>query len=306
MSSLEDRYRRLLAWYPRDHRAAHEDEMVGVLLASAAPGQTRPGLGDRADLLWGGLKLHTRRAFGRTSAPDWRDALALTGVAGTLAVLIQVLTTTVDAAASGFWVAWPFVQLPLIVAVAAGVLLNQRWVAAPAAWLLFAYMTPWTLMTSAPLVGQVVLDAWVLVVLGTAVALTLTRTPRYGLRLAGPRRLLQLTALLVAVQLWEASMYWLRATPDSLIVLLPVFVVYAIACGYALSSSLGRRCLAILALPVAGGLASTEVLLFQGSGWLPAVLLGLALVPFAWAGRSISRRGRADGGGEGVAAGGRA
>ncbi|MGW5162218.1 hypothetical protein ACWEPN_42680, partial [Nonomuraea wenchangensis] len=42
MSSLETRYRRLLAAYPRDHRARHEEEMLGVLLAGARPGQTRP------------------------------------------------------------------------------------------------------------------------------------------------------------------------------------------------------------------------------------------------------------------------
>lgn len=48
MSPLEGRYRRLLRWYPADHRAAHEDEMIGVLLDDAEPGRERPGAAVRS------------------------------------------------------------------------------------------------------------------------------------------------------------------------------------------------------------------------------------------------------------------
>jgi hypothetical protein len=302
MSSLEHRYRRLLAWYPRDHRAVHEDEMVGVLLASANPGQTRPGMHDRADLLWGGLKLHTRRAFGRASAPSWQDALAVVGVVGTLVLLILELVTT------AIWARWEvppatqLIQAVLIVAVASGITANQRWVAAPAAWLLLPAMTPWAVGSAGPFE----IDSWTLLALSTAVALTVTKSPRRGLRLSGTRGLLALAVLVTVVMFWETSMFLVGLGLDPRLQDLPLVASCALAFGYALTSGPGRRCLAILALPLVAGLASSEATLFQTHGWLMAVLLALAVVPFAWAGRSINRRGRADGGGEGVAAGGRA
>ena len=46
--TLERAYRRILAWYPRSFRADSEDEILTVLLATAAEGQTRVGgAGDR-------------------------------------------------------------------------------------------------------------------------------------------------------------------------------------------------------------------------------------------------------------------
>jgi hypothetical protein len=38
-AELERRYRLLLRCYPPSHRAAHREEMLGVLLATARPGQ---------------------------------------------------------------------------------------------------------------------------------------------------------------------------------------------------------------------------------------------------------------------------
>lgn len=61
MSPLEARYRRLLACYPRDHRARHQEEMLGVLLAAARPGRRHPDLAELADLLRGALRMHARR-----------------------------------------------------------------------------------------------------------------------------------------------------------------------------------------------------------------------------------------------------
>jgi hypothetical protein len=60
---LADRYRRLLAWYPRDHRERHGEEMLGVLLAGAED-RTRPSRKETADLLLGALRLHLRRTVG--------------------------------------------------------------------------------------------------------------------------------------------------------------------------------------------------------------------------------------------------
>jgi hypothetical protein len=44
MTTLENRYRRLLALFPRDHRLLYEEEMIGVLMADAESGQGRPSL----------------------------------------------------------------------------------------------------------------------------------------------------------------------------------------------------------------------------------------------------------------------
>jgi hypothetical protein len=79
MSALEDRYRRLLRSYPADHRRSYEDEMLGVLLAAAEPGRTRPALRDAFDLVRGGLGVRLRRAPGALTQAGWRDAAALAG-----------------------------------------------------------------------------------------------------------------------------------------------------------------------------------------------------------------------------------
>ena len=46
-AALERRYRRLLRCYPPGHRQVHQEEMLGVLLATARPGQRAPGAGRR-------------------------------------------------------------------------------------------------------------------------------------------------------------------------------------------------------------------------------------------------------------------
>ncbi|MFC4056248.1 hypothetical protein ACFOY4_41745 [Actinomadura syzygii] len=89
MTDLSDRYRRLLRWYPRDHRRDHEDEMLGVLLAAARPGQAGPSLRETADLVLGGLRVRVSRTVARASGTGWRDALA---VAGVLLPLVLSLT----------------------------------------------------------------------------------------------------------------------------------------------------------------------------------------------------------------------
>ncbi len=81
--SLERWYRLLLAAYPADHRDAYEEEMVGVLLDTAAPGQTRPRPAEVADLLLGAGRYRLRRVVVGFADPSWRDAA---GVAGVLAL----------------------------------------------------------------------------------------------------------------------------------------------------------------------------------------------------------------------------
>jgi hypothetical protein len=59
-NQLEQRYRRLIKLYPQTFRDAHETEMVSVLMATAAPDQTQPRLGERADLVLGATRARVR------------------------------------------------------------------------------------------------------------------------------------------------------------------------------------------------------------------------------------------------------
>jgi len=86
MSGLERWYRRLLAWYPRDHRRMYGDEMLGVLLDGAQPDQRYPGRAETVDLLRSALWLRFGRTRGRIGDPRWTDAAAV--VAAVVPVLL--------------------------------------------------------------------------------------------------------------------------------------------------------------------------------------------------------------------------
>jgi hypothetical protein len=77
---LERRYRRLLAWYPAEHRRVHGEEMIGVLLASAGSDKRRPGFADTVDLVTGGLRIRLAPPRDDFDA-GWRDTLAVASVA---------------------------------------------------------------------------------------------------------------------------------------------------------------------------------------------------------------------------------
>jgi hypothetical protein len=83
-AELERRYRRLLRLYPREFRARRGTEMLGVLMASARDGQTRPTPGDVADVVRGSLLMRLRGPRG-----GWASALAAFAL---LAPLLLVLT----------------------------------------------------------------------------------------------------------------------------------------------------------------------------------------------------------------------
>jgi hypothetical protein len=91
-SGLEDRYRRLLRWYPAWYRHQHEEEMLGVLMTAARPGQHRPGAREFADLLWSALKIRARTVLRGTASQPWADAL--TQFALVLPLLMVVLRVT--------------------------------------------------------------------------------------------------------------------------------------------------------------------------------------------------------------------
>jgi hypothetical protein len=97
MSALEDRYRRLLRWYPVEHRRVHEEEMLGVLLAAAGPEQTRPSARETLDLARSGLWIRIRRAPGALAHAGWRDAAALLSVLAPLVLLAAAFRYAVQA-----------------------------------------------------------------------------------------------------------------------------------------------------------------------------------------------------------------
>jgi hypothetical protein len=94
---LEQAYRRLLAWYPREFRHENEQEILAVLIADAPHGQRRPGLAEAADLIRSGLWLRLRPSVPR-SARTVRSAVRLmyAGAAVSTVNLIILLAVIVD------------------------------------------------------------------------------------------------------------------------------------------------------------------------------------------------------------------
>jgi len=93
---LEKSYRRLLRWYPALYRHRHEEEILGVLMATARPGQRRPGARETADLVWSALKIRIRMATRSAGSEPWAAALALTGVLLPLLMVLLKLVLFLD------------------------------------------------------------------------------------------------------------------------------------------------------------------------------------------------------------------
>jgi hypothetical protein len=120
---LERRYRWLLLAYPRAYREATEQELLWVLLASAAEGQGWPTLADTADLLRCGVLERVRTWRQPAGEPCWRDGLALFSLAAPVVLLIPILVVILRAGNAGW--------LPLLRAglIAVPVLLGWRRIA---------------------------------------------------------------------------------------------------------------------------------------------------------------------------------
>ena len=90
---LERRYRRLLACYPRSFRRENEEEILGVLLSTAADGQRRVGLTEAADLIRGAVRARLRLRAG--CPPTARAAIRLmcAGAVLELGYLVTVIVT---------------------------------------------------------------------------------------------------------------------------------------------------------------------------------------------------------------------
>ncbi|RJL30417.1 hypothetical protein [Bailinhaonella thermotolerans] len=134
MTPLERRYRGFLLAYPRDYRAAHGGELLGLLLDTAPPGRTVPDPREVAGLVSGGVR--ARLAAATRRGPAWADGLHLGATALTA---VQFAALLPYAPAIPLWTALsalallavmrgrPFLALPLVlltgaksVAIAAG------------------------------------------------------------------------------------------------------------------------------------------------------------------------------------------
>ncbi|MEU7892472.1 hypothetical protein AB0B45_06345 [Nonomuraea sp. NPDC049152] len=272
MSDLERHYRRLLRLYPRDHRARHEEEMLGVLMAAAEPGRRPPHPQDVADLIGGAAAIRLRRPISPQSLMWWRDAARVAAVLGPLVLLIQQFPAAVRdigryiqrGPEPGVLSTGTVVEqtLGLLVYVVVTVLAwhDYRWIAAGLAWawatwfgadMIIPNSYSWRFSQLLPL-GLLLLPY-----VAVAVLLTGTTRPQLGVQLVGRRRILIWFAIVLGAittsQLWPAG--------GLLSGMLVPPCLTAIICGMAARSPRGRRSIVLLA-PV----------------FLPVVLMGVLFV----------------------------
>ncbi|GAA1814240.1 hypothetical protein GCM10009682_39090 [Luedemannella flava] len=212
---LERRYRRLLAWYPENHREEYGDEMLAVLLTGAAEGQTRPRFGETVDVLRAALS--ARVATGSAALKDrrWADASGALSVLVPLALLAaylgpmlaravwQVRTEMVTVAFGFRPHVWVVTLVLLTMAVAA--LLGRRVIAALAAWAVTGLLATQAAITyvSYP-VDMLQMVPVVVLVAVTAAALTVSGVGRGGLATLGHRQTIWYVLALLLVGLTPA------------------------------------------------------------------------------------------------------
>lgn len=98
-AKLERRYRRLLAWFPRDFRRENGQEIIAVLMACARENQRRPGLAAKADLIKSGMWMRLRPNMPR-SEPTVRAAVLLM-YAGAVVTTLSLIIASISLAYIG-------------------------------------------------------------------------------------------------------------------------------------------------------------------------------------------------------------
>ena len=101
VARLERRYRRLLAWFPAEHRNVYGEEMIGVLMASAPEGEDRPSTAEAIDLIGGGLRARLGRLRTGDGNQHWRHALAVFSVIAPFLLFFQLAVVYVNVASIG-------------------------------------------------------------------------------------------------------------------------------------------------------------------------------------------------------------
>jgi hypothetical protein len=252
---LECSYRWLLAAYPAAYRRVHQEEMLAVLMTAAPHGSRRPGIGEAADLIWGALRVRCQPSR-HGAEPGWRDALAIVSV---LLPLIVFITTAVHVAGAlpvyldGAPITFPFLRSmsPLwflnqftgpLALLALSLLRPQRIATRATVALLIglAYLAIVSYWAGGPdpgLVSTIAGGPYIMLALGLQMA-AVTASP-------GLRRGLQLvTWKHVAITVIAAVAVAITSYPWTLVAI-PV-----ICAAMALTSSLGRWLLILLAIPL--------------------------------------------------------
>jgi hypothetical protein len=296
--ALERRYRRLLAWYPAEHRRVHGEEMIGVLLASAGRGRRRPGLAETLDMMRSGLRIRLKPRQYDGVDTGWRDTLAVASIvipAMVVMVYAVIFAWTLDNRVS---VAEP--PPAAVLSVLTGFLLL---IALPPVLALLGFRRSAMVLYFMPVLmvgfgAPIVSGAdggFFGAFLIAAVAFVLSEGPRratqimrpgswvamcgVGLALCVPEVMVRLPAL--HEQVWMSRRpLWLGGTDYTLIMIATlalIAVVGAFGVLRTLPSPIGRRLLMLLAVPAYPG-----VLTFATSGasvFGPFGVVGVVYVP---------------------------
>ncbi|MEV0146981.1 MULTISPECIES: hypothetical protein [unclassified Nonomuraea] len=285
MTPLERRYRRLLAWYPNEHRAVHEDEMLAVLLAATEPGRDRPSARDTLDVLRGALVIRLRRPLPPESLRLWRTAMDLAAFIAPLASLAGRLFESAILAGRGYsgpalltlTFALPYVLVVHLVC------LGRRKAAAACLWawaaLGAALLVPTVLSLAPAHVVLVEVGGVALGVLPACVcAVMLTFAPSPGAGSLGVPRLLGWAAGALAI-----AVVGVQTSPSSSL-RPPAAVALAFAL-LALRSPVGRRALIAL-VPIACLFLLPPLTLGPVTAAALAAITGIPLAVTLWLARA--------------------
>ncbi|GAA4537595.1 hypothetical protein [Amycolatopsis samaneae] len=207
---IERRYLRLLALYPRAHRAAHGEEMLGVLL-DGAEGRSRPGMAETVDLLWGAVQVRWQHALGGHRGRDRRDTLAMVSLLAPVLLLVGAYWAVrgirglirAEAGAPRLWLG-VLADVPVwsawLAALVVGVF-GMRRASVALAWLATAALIVVTAIDPDRHWSVEMAAGWVLLSVFAAVAVTVSPGPRRGLELLGLSRLIILIGTAVILGL---------------------------------------------------------------------------------------------------------
>lgn len=259
MTVLTERYRRLLRWYPREHRSAHEEEMLGVLMEAARPGQTRPTLREISDLIRGGVTVRVMRAVTTPARAQWRDALSIAGLIVPLFLCVNTVRIGVA------WALWPhnldfarshpdwsaWAMWPLVAAFA---LLGAR---RCAAYVALGAVTGWLAIVTTQYVrydatAAIVAVWWPLLGVVAVVSLAVRPAPRMSIEiLARHKTLIGGLAALIAAAAIAALPYGAISEPTRVSATVLTAVPGVLITGwFALRSPIGRRVGVLVSAPI--------------------------------------------------------
>jgi hypothetical protein len=304
---LERRYRRLLRSYPPAHREFHREEMLGVLLAAARPGQRAPGLRQAVNLAACGLVIRVRRIPGWLAADAGQDALAVVSLI-TPAVMVIRIALELGATYATWTEGLPFLPslgqwIVLIIAWLAVVLLGlagRRGAAAAVASL--SLTIAWLALLTAGVQQSNFLSAGLAEFLGwgnipvilaslAACSLALSPGPRRGLAIVGWRRACLMIAGLSAGFGFPSIVQLARlAAPLGDFRLLGVLAIVLAVAVTRVRGPVGRRVTGLIGTGLLPSLALTIPVLYRG---LAGVLVILAVAALLWPVAIVSWLGRA-------------